>query len=46
MFSDVIERMFGSLEALAAERRALDAREAAWLGEVAKYKHSDDWRAD
>jgi 5-methylcytosine-specific restriction endonuclease McrA len=38
--------MFVSLEELAAERRALDAREAAWLKKVAAYDRSDDWRAD
>jgi hypothetical protein len=38
--------MFASLEHLAAERRALDAREAAWLAKVAEYERSDDWRAE
>src|SRR5438132_13340337 len=38
--------MFASLEALARERRALDAREAAWLKKVAAYDRSDEWRGD
>jgi 2-polyprenyl-3-methyl-5-hydroxy-6-metoxy-1,4-benzoquinol methylase len=46
MFSVLIEPMFGSLEELAAERRALDAREAAWLAKVAAYERSDDRRAE
>ena len=37
--------MFVSLADLAAERRALDAHEAAWLKKVAAYDRSDDWRA-
>ncbi len=38
--------MFGQLEELARERRALDAREAAWLKNVAAYDRSDEWRGD
>jgi len=38
--------MFGSLEQLKEERKALDAREAAWLRQVAEYDRSDDWRAE
>src|SRR5258706_5971180 len=38
--------MFGSLDQIAAQRRALDAQEAAWLKQVAAYDRSDDWRAD
>ena len=36
----------GALDALASERRELDAREAAWLGRVAAYDRSGEWRAD
>jgi hypothetical protein len=46
MFSGIIERMFVSLEELAAERRALDAQEAAWLKKVAAYDRSGDWSGD
>jgi hypothetical protein len=45
-YSSIIEHMFVSLDDLAAERRALDAQEAAWLKKVAAYDRSDDWRAD
>ena len=45
-YSGIIEHMFVSLEELAAERRALDAQEAAWLQKVAAYVRSDDWSAD
>ncbi|MDP9334429.1 MAG: HNH endonuclease [Actinomycetota bacterium] len=38
--------MFVSLAELAAERRALDAQEAAWLKKVAAYDRSGDWSAD
>jgi hypothetical protein len=38
--------MFVSLAELAAERRALDAQEAAWLKKVAAYDRSRDWSAD
>src|SRR5260370_25496191 len=38
--------MFVSLPELAAERRALDAQEAAWLKKVAAYDRSGDWSAD
>jgi hypothetical protein len=38
--------MFVSLAELAAERRALDAQEAAWLQKVAAYDRSGDWSAD
>ncbi|MDP9336996.1 MAG: 13E12 repeat family protein, partial [Actinomycetota bacterium] len=38
--------MFVSLEEVAKERRALDAREAAWLKKVAAYDRSGDWSAD
>ena len=38
--------MFGSLAELAAERRALDAQEAAWLKKVAAYDRSGDWSSD
>ena len=34
------------LEELAAERRAIDAREAAWLEQVHKYDASGEWRDD
>jgi hypothetical protein len=37
--------MFG-LEELATERRAIDAREAAWLEKVHKYDASGEWRDD
>ena len=46
MFSGIIEHMFVSLAELAAERRALDAQEAAWLQKVAAYDRSGDWSAD
>ena len=45
-FLVVYEHMFGSLEQLKEERKALDAREAAWLRQVAEYDRSDDWRAE
>src|SRR5438067_9456044 len=45
-FSGIIEHMFVSLAGLAAERRALDAQEAAWLQKVAAYDRSGDWRTD
>jgi hypothetical protein len=45
-YSDIIEHMFVSLAELAAERRALDAQEAAWLKKVAAYDRSGDWSAD
>ena len=38
--------MFGSLDEITAERRALDAQEAAWLKKVAAYDRSGDWSAD
>ena len=38
--------MFVSLADLAAERRALDAQEAAWLKKVGAYDRSGDWAAD
>jgi len=38
--------MFAKLDRLVAGRRDLDAREAKWLGEVADYDRSEDWRAD
>src|SRR5438105_1899526 len=46
VFSAVIEHMFVSLAELAAERRALDAQEAAWLKKVAAYDRSGDWSVD
>ncbi len=45
-YSTIIEHMFVSVAALAAERRALDAHEAAWLKKVAAYDRSGDWSAD
>src|SRR5260370_37667839 len=38
--------MFVSLAELVAERRGLDAQEAAWLKKVAAYDRSGDWSAD
>jgi hypothetical protein len=38
--------MFVSLAELAADRRAIDAQEAAWLKKVAAYDRSGDWSAD
>jgi len=46
VFPGIIEHMFVSLAELAAERRALDAQEAAWLQKVAAYDRSGDWSAD
>src|SRR6266576_1685633 len=45
-YSGIIEHMFVSLAELAAERRALDAQEAAWLKKVGAYDRSGDWSAD
>src|SRR6476646_6011387 len=45
-YSGIIEHMFVLLEELAAERRALDAQESAWLNKVAAYDRSGDWGAD
>jgi hypothetical protein len=38
--------MFGMLDSVVQGRRDVDAREAAWLREVAEYDRSDGWRAD
>src|SRR5690349_19303988 len=38
--------MFGHLDAVVAGKRDLDAREAAWLRDVAAYDRSEEWRAD
>jgi len=38
--------MFDTLDTVVAGRRDLDAREAAWLREVAAYDRSEDWRGD
>ena len=38
--------MFDTLDTIVAGRRDLDAREAAWLREVAAYDRSEDWRGD
>src|SRR5258707_6948396 len=38
--------MFGVLDCLAADRRASDAQEAAWLQNVAAYDRSGEWAVD
>ena len=46
-FLCIIERMFVStLDEIAADRRALDAAEAAWLDKVRAYDRSGAWQAD
>jgi hypothetical protein len=48
IFSSIIEHMFVSplLEDIVAERRSLDAAEAAWLDKVRAYDRSGAWQAD
>ena len=40
------EHMFGTLEKLREERKALDAHGSRVVTQVAAYDRSDDWRAE